>query len=391
MAAAQVTREGWFSRLRSAVVGILIGIVLIGAAGILQFWNEGRTLRQQQMLDEGRAEVVAISAASAGDHSGRLVHISDALQAGGALIDPDFNQVAEGLGLRRDVEMFQWRESKETREETSVGGSKTTRTVYSYKADWHGRLIDSAAFAEPAGHENPPAMPFSDAQWRAEQVQLGGLPLAPAVVDEIGGWRPMAAQPERLPANLAVSLRADGGRLTTAAGEPAVGDLRISYARLPGGPLSVVGRLADGALGPDLRAQGSLLLLERGTLDADALFDAAESRNAGVGWTLRLAGFGLMWIGFGLVLAPLAVFADVLPVLGRLTRWISALIGGLLSALISFVAIASGWLYHRPWLLGVLMIGIALGLGWLLLRRRDAAGPASSSSLPPPPPPAFPE
>lgn len=388
MAVERVTRQGWFSRLRSAVAGILVGIVLVGVAGVLQFWNEGRTLRQQQMLEAGRAEVVSISASSAADYSGRLVHISDALQAEGSLLDPDFNQIAEGLGLRRKVEMFQWRERKEKREETSVGGSKTTRTIYSYEKRWDDDLIDSSEFAEPAGHENPASMPFSGAEWRAEMVRLGGLPLAPSVVNEIDGWRPMAAQPERLPVNLAATLRVDDGLLTSAAAEPVVGDLRISFARLPEGPLSIVARLAGGELQPDLREQGELLLLERGEVAAPTLFDAAESRNAGVGWLLRLAGFVLMWIGFSLVLAPLAVFADVVPAFGRLTRWISTLIGGVLAALISFVAIASGWLFNRPWLLGVLLIGIALGLAWLLLRRRQVDTPRAAPPPPPPPPPA---
>ena len=65
MALERVERQGWFARLRSAVAGIVIGIVLVGGAGVLQFWNEGRTLRQQQMLDAGRAEVVSIQASAA--------------------------------------------------------------------------------------------------------------------------------------------------------------------------------------------------------------------------------------------------------------------------------------------------------------------------------------
>lgn len=386
MAVERVSRQSWFSRIRSAVAGIFIGILLVAGAGMLQFWNEGRTLRQQEMLDAGRAEVVSLDAASVGLQDGRLVHLSDELRAEGELLDPDFNQVAEGLGLRRTVEMYQWRERKETREETSVGGSKTTRTIYRYERDWSSKTIDSSGFADPSGHQNPPAMPFASREWRAAQVSLGTLPLAPAIVSEIGGWRPMAVQPERLPSNLEPSFRIDDGLLSTAQGSPEVGDLRIRFARLPEGPLSVVARLSGGELQPDQRRQGTLLLVERGRHAAADLFDAAESRNAGLGWALRAAGFALMWAGFGLVLAPLAVFADVVPVFGKLTRWVSTLIGGVLAALISFVAIASGWLYNRPWLFGLLLIGIALGLGWLLLRRRGDA--VATPPTPPPPPPS---
>ena len=384
MALERVERQGWFARLRSAVAGIVIGILLVGGAGVLQFWNEGRTLRQQQMLEAGRAEVVSIRASAASDYGNRLVHLSDELDAEGQLVDPEFNQLADGLGLRRKVEMFQWRERKETREETSVGGSKTTRTIYRYEQDWDDDLIDSSRFAEPEGHGNPQAMPFQGREWRAETVRLGGLDLAPAVINAVDGWRPMAVQSDRLPANLAATFSVDDGVLTTVSGSPRIGDLRVRFMRLPEGPLSVVARLSGNELQPDLRDQGSLLLVERGQHSAQVLFDRAESRNAGIGWMLRLAGFVVMWVGFGLVLAPLAVFADVIPAFGRLTRWLSALIGGVLSALISFVAIASGWLYHRPWLLGLLLIAIAAGLAWLLLRRKAQVQP------PPPPAPAPP-
>nr|WP_282453007.1 TMEM43 family protein [Lysobacter sp. CAU 1642] len=282
--------------------------------------------------------------------------------------------------------MYQWRERKERREETSVGGSKTTRTIYHYERDWDDDLIDSADFAEPEGHRNPTSMPFPSREWRAESVSLGAVPLTPEVVAEVDGWRPMAVQPERLPANLAATFGVDDGALSTVQGAPEVGDVRIRFFRLPEGPLSVVARAGSGGLEGDPREQGTLLLVERGTHSADALFDMAESRNAGIGWLIRMAGFVLMWVGFTLVLAPLAVFADIIPAFGQITRWISALIGGVLAALISFVAIASGWLYHRPWLLGLMLIAIAAGLGWLLMRGRKAQ-PAAPRSVPPPPPP----
>jgi hypothetical protein len=395
MAVERVERQGWFSRLRSAVFGILIGILLVGGAGILQFWNEGRTLRQHQMLESGRAEVVSIPTTSAAEYSGRLVHVSDELEAEGERIDPDFNQIAEGLGLRRKVEMYQWRERSEKREETSVGGTKTTRRTYSYKLDWDDEIIDSSEFEEPEGHTNPTSMPFPAEEWRAEQVRLGQVQLSGEVINEVGGWKAMAVQAERLPANMAAAFRTDDGVLTTTDGEPQAGDLRISFSRLPEGPLSVVGRLSVNTLQADQRAQGRLLLVERGHVPAERMFDNEESLNAGIGWLLRFVGFALMWAGFGLMLAPLSVFADVVPMFGHITRWISTLIGGVLAALISFVAIASGWLYNRPWLLGLLLIAAAAGVGWLVLRGRRG-GPELSSeqpvpppSGPPPPPPGF--
>ncbi|GIX35679.1 MAG: hypothetical protein KatS3mg126_1458 [Lysobacteraceae bacterium] len=388
MAVERVTRTGWLARVRGAFVGVLVGLLLVAGAGVLQFWNEGRTVRQRILLETGQREVVSIDAAEAARHEGRLVHLSDRVHASGKVEDPEFNQIAEGLGLRRRVEMYQWRERKETREETSVGGSKTRRTTYHYEQVWDDDLIDSGRFAEPEGHRNPERMPFSSRRWLAREVWLGTVRLDPQVMDEIDGWKPMAVQAERLPPNLAATFGIEDGVLTTVSGEPRIGDLRIRYERLPEGPLSVVGRLADGVLGPDPREQGTLLLVERGAHDAASMFAAAHRRNAGIGWALRGAGFVAMWIGFAMVLAPLAVLADVVPIFGRMTRWVSALIGGVLAAVVSLVAIGSGWLYHRPWMLGVLLLALAAGLFWALVLRPRSRAAGRSAGPPPPPPPS---
>ena len=381
----RVSTQGLFSRLKSAFGGIVVGLVLVVVAAGLQFWNEGRTLRQQQLLDAGRAEVVGVAPDAATTLDGKLVHRSGQLKAEGLREDPDFGQVAEGLGLRRKVEMYQWKERKEKREETSVGGSKTTRTVYHYDRVWDDELIDSTRFEDRGGHENPSSMPFEASRWMAEQVRLDELRLAPAVVAEIGGWKPMAVDEASLPPNLVASFRVVEGRLTTEQGQAEVGDVRVSFERLPEGPLSIVARLDGDTLVPEVREQGELLLLERGEHSASALFDGAERRNAGIGWALRAGGFVLMWVGFGLLFAPLAVFSDIVPMFGRITRFVTGIASGVLAAFISFFAIASGWLYNRPWLLGVFLIGLGLLIYWLL--KRGSARAAPSAGMPPPPPP----
>lgn len=385
----QVVREGWFSRLRKSLGGILFGLLFVAAAATLQFWNEGRTLRQAQLLDAGRKEVVSVPASLPLESAAaQLVHVSGPMKAEGERLDPVFNQVAEGIALRRKVEMYQWRERKESKEETSVGGSKTTRTTYHYDQVWDDEPIDHRQFEQPAGHENPGAFPFSDETWRAERVQLGELELAPEVIEEVGGWKPMAPALEQMPENLAASFRQDGERLVTQSGnDPAIGDLRVSFERVPEGDLSVVARREGNRLSADVREQGSLLLVERGLRSADELFNAAESRNAGLGWMLRLGGFALMWLGLAMVFAPLAILADVLPFLGRMTRFVNGLVSGLIAAGISFFAIAAGWLYHRPWLLVLVAAALVAGVVWLLRRGRGAAVAAVAAPPPPPPPP----
>ena len=49
----QVTSTSWIARLGKSILGVLIGIVLIIAAIVLLFWNEGRAVTTARSLAEG--------------------------------------------------------------------------------------------------------------------------------------------------------------------------------------------------------------------------------------------------------------------------------------------------------------------------------------------------
>lgn len=67
------------------------------------------------------------------------------------------------------------------------------------------------------------------------------------------------------------------------------------------------------------------------------MFQQAQKSNTILTWLLRGAGYIVMVIGFSLILGPLSVFADVVPIFGTIvgagTGFIAALIAGLLTFL----------------------------------------------------------
>eukprot|EP01034_Spumella_vulgaris_P019504 gene19504-24942_t len=73
----EVTNTSWFARLGQAIVGVLIGFVLIAVSIGVLFWNEGRAIRTAQGLSEG-AGIVRSVAPDRVDPSniGRLIHVS---------------------------------------------------------------------------------------------------------------------------------------------------------------------------------------------------------------------------------------------------------------------------------------------------------------------------
>lgn len=366
--------------------GALFGLACIAVALGLQFWNEGRAMRRTQVLDAAAAQIQPL--AQAGE--GGLAHVSAAASASAAVADPDFGVAAQGLALRREVEMFQWVEKREKRSERRADGSTREVEEYRYERRWSDEHADSSRFREPAGHENPPPPPFRSQRFSAGEVRVDGRVLDPRIASEIGGWEPLPASTDALPPNLAASLRPADGWLYSGENfaSPQVGDLRIRFARIPEGQVSLIAAAAPGRLAPaKLRSDEAFFLIERGEHPPEALIDSARSSNSALAWGLRGAGFALLWVGFGLLLRPLVALAEWVPLLGRLVGGAAAVVSFMFAASFSLIAIGSGWLWYRPWwLFGGLAALVVVGV--LLFRRGQRAAPASTPMTPPPPPPA---
>lgn len=190
-----------------------------------------------------------------------------ALQAGSTPLDPEFGvRARHGLGLQRQVRMYQWR-----------------RDGKGYERAWVGEPVDSAGFAP--GHRNPPSFPLQSRRWIARDISFDGRPLAPEVVSALGQWQALRPDFSALPGNLAVTFQPEGDGLGSAVNPlaPKVGDLRIHWRELALPPLAGKVELRDG----------------RWQLLPDALATATTRTDQGTG------GFG--WPSWPWWLAALAL------------------------------------------------------------------------------------
>ncbi|UXI67479.1 TMEM43 family protein [Tahibacter amnicola] len=383
---------GYGSRVTSSLGGALFGLLLFVVAFPLEFWNEGRAVAAHKALDEGANAVVSIAAAPLDPaNNGKLVHASAVAMSPQVLADPDFGLQTDGLVLSRHVEMYQWKERKETRTEKNLGGSEQRVTTYHYETKWDDDLIDSTRFAKPEGHKNPDRMPFDSRRVVADPITLGELVLGAEHARKLDGEQALPARLENIPPNLAASFRVDDGRLVTSADpdKPAVGDIRVTFRQLPEQRVSVVGVQRDGRLEPFVASNGNqIALLESGEVSADKMFAAAHSRASMLTWILRGVGVVLMWIGLSSALGWIATILDFIPFLGGLVRHGVAIVAGLLSVVLSAVTIAVAWFFYRP-LVAIALLAVAGGAVWLLrgrARRAMPPPPPPASAMPPPPP-----
>lgn len=121
----EVTHTGWFSRIGSAIMGVVFGLLMFFLAFPFLFWNEGRAVDCIKVLDDGAAAVISVQADQViSANNDMLVHLSGLADTQETLSDSVFKVSSNALKLRRDVQIYQWQEETSTRTEEKLGGGE---------------------------------------------------------------------------------------------------------------------------------------------------------------------------------------------------------------------------------------------------------------------------
>ncbi len=386
----EVTRNGFGKRLSDSISAAIFGGLLFIASFPALWWNEGRAIAEYRALKEGAGAVVQVAADSVdAANEGRLIHAAARVEGSPAVSDQVLGVDVDGLALRRIVEMYQWKESSESRERKTLGGGSETTTEYTYRMEWNDDRIDSSDFRLSEDHVNPTEWPVESATFEASDTRLGAFSLSASARSAVGRWRQLdAAQAARFPEQFeGFRLIADSRMyLGENPDKPRVGDVRIRYEYQPEEVFSIVARQAGQTLDSYTTRNGrGVLLVEAGEVPPAQMFEGAQKRNTITTWLIRLGGTVAMWLGLSMVFAPISRVLDVLPMLGTIGSWGIGLVTGLISLLLSLLTIAISWVFYRP-LLGGTLIAAVVGLLIWSRRRRSAAAPAMPTAPPPPPP-----
>lgn len=385
----EVTSQSWFGRIGNAFKGILFGLILVAIAFVLLFWNEGRAVKRYKTLKEGGGAVISVAADTVDPgNQGKLVHLTGKAVTSETLSDPEFGVASQAIKLRRVAEMFQWKEESKSEEKKKLGGGTETTTTYSYNTVWSKDLISSGGFKVPEGHQNPGQMPYLSQEQIASSVTVGAFTLSGSLVGQMNSYTPVTLGPDyTLPPSMVMQGTVSGGTIYLGGDPeaPKIGNTRVSFQEVRPMDISLVARQVNTTFEPyQAKAGGTIELLESGTHTAEAMFQQAQKSNTILTWALRAGGLFLMFIGLQLILGPLSVLADVVPLFGSIVGAGTGLIAGLLAAVLSFCTIGVAWIVYRP-LIGIILLGVAGGIGFLALSRMRKAPPAATPVPPPPP------
>ncbi len=393
----RTTRQGYFSRLASSFVGLLIGLALVPGSVLLMSWNEYRTVHRARGLIEAESGVGEVSDPMEimDGLEGRLVHLIGLATTEESLRDPDFSIERQALRLERQTEMFQWVEHEESRTRDRLGGGRETVKTYEYRREWRSGRENSSSFEEPSGHENP--QPKYDAKsLTATHAKLGAFEFRPDLVKRINAWQDVVLDQASVLDSVEPTTREhfsfENNRLLYSAALPAtdkpqIGDMRIRFRVVEPTTVSVLSMQQGNNLEAFKTGNGeSIEAVQVGEVSAAEMFESLRRQNTLIALVIRLVGWFLACLGFGMIVAPLKTFASVVPLMGSLVGMATFAIAFILGSVLALITIAIAWIVVRP-LFGLSLLAVALLGVYFLSRwwRRPAQPVAAFVSAGPPP------
>jgi hypothetical protein len=370
----EVTNQSIFGRIGNSIVGMLFGFALFFGSIILLFWNEGRAVATAKSLREGAATVIDVPADNINSaNESKLIHVTGETAVTAALQDPIFNISEKALRLRRNIEVYVWKEKKESKSRDKIGGGKETTTTYSYEKVWSPDLIKSSSFKSADDHRNPSRLEVPKKEFVATNATLGQFRLTPQIIGKIESDEAMEATKDQLSQvseDFQSKLKLDGDKfyLGDDPANPEIGDEKISFGVLRPGTLSVVAAQTKQSFAPYMTTnEREIELVEPGNHSAAQMFANAQAANRTLTWILRAVGFGAMFFAGLLVLGPISAMARILPFLGSLVELGFAIVSFFLSAIVSLLVIAVAWIVYRP-VLGIALIVVAIACILMLKR-----------------------
>jgi len=363
----ETTNQSWLSRLGHSFKGILIGIVLIIGSIVLLFWNEGRAVQTAKSLQEGANVVIPISAEMMNpNNNDKLIHLTALATTQDTVEDVQFGITENGIKLKRNVEMYQWEEKQESQTHEKLGGGTETVTTYHYSKTWSSNVFNSLEFKKPYDHQNPNYMPYGSKVYTANQVTVGKFTLSDGLLEQMNNFEPLSI--DQLNEETIAKIKIDNLKMANGGyyigndpHAPEIGDMRITYEIIKPVVVSIIAKQNGTSFNPYIaKAGGKVNMLSIGNYSADDMFKQAEAENKMLTWILRVVGFIFMTMGFSLIFSPLSVLISVIPFLGNLVSIGTGIVAFAFSMAISLIVIGIGWIYYRPILGIILLIGATI-------------------------------
>ena len=194
MAYTETTTTGYGTRVGNSFKAIGTGILLFCAGTALLWWNEGRAVKTEDMLNEVGKNYVEMENPNKKDASleGELICGTAMATTEDSLVDKDFGVGAKAISLKRTTEYYQWVEHVKETKKDKLGGSEEVTREYTYTKSWVSSPVQSSEFKDPAyQNKNMVLTTVEDDQQYAENVSFGAYKLNESLIKSISSREDM--------------------------------------------------------------------------------------------------------------------------------------------------------------------------------------------------------
>lgn len=425
MAYQEVTTTGYGTRVGNSFKAIGSGILLFLAGTALLWWNEGRAVKTEKMLDEAGNAYVEMPNPDKKDASleGELVCGTAFANTEDSLADADFGVGAKAISIRRSVEYYQWVEHVQEKKEDKLGGKEVTTKTYTYSKEWTSRPVESGQFKDPAYQsKNMVLTTIEDAEQYAENVTFGAYKLNESLIHSISsregldltisedllsqfdkstqtayerfyGVQNKQQAPAEQPAETAAvsdSAKAVNDSINNAIanaenkkdleyvhqagnvlyfgrvpGSPEVGDVRVTFEKVVPAKVTVMAVVEGDTFKPYKAKNGKRFqTLVMGKKTGDEIIEAEKEANNMWTWALRILGIMMVVGGLKGIFGFIETILKVVPFIAGIFGWGVGIVCTVVGVVWSLIVIALAWLFYRP-VLGITLLVLAGFLIWV--------------------------
>lgn len=351
------------SRVKSSFGGIGTGFILLIAATVMLWWNEGRAVKTAKMLEEAEGVAVHMPDVNVYDaeYEGKLIHANGTVITLDSLIDTDFKVGVTGMFMTRDVEYYQWVESESSKTEDKLGGSQEVTTTYTYAKQWTSKPVNSSEFKDPEYKNANNAgvrCQVENKQLSAQNATIGAYKLPEQMI---------SAFPRSSNLPLKLTLQSDSLRKVNNnviyfgknPDAPEVGDVRVEYHYVPAkNVVSLIAKVQGDTFTRYTAKNGkSFSSIVAGERTMEEMFESEKAGNTMLTWVLRILGFILISAGLKMVFDILSTLLKVVPFLSSIMSWGVGLICNIIAFAWTLIVVAIAWLFYRP-ILSICLLAI---------------------------------
>ncbi len=427
MAYQEVKTTGYGTRVKNSFGGIIPSFLLFFAATALLWWNEGRAVKTDKMLNETEKVCVDMENPSKKDASldGEVVCASALATTEDSLFDKEFNLAEKAISLQRRVEYYQWVEHAQRTSEDKFGGKEVTTTKYTHSKEWVSMPINSESFRDSTFKgKNYVVANYENKDWWAENVTFGAYklnetltnmitsreavvlnldPKGLADIDKsVGAIYAKNKTPQPAPTQPAVTKDSAAVAKDSAVvakdsvtvvpdsvpqenkvdldyvhqagnvlflgkdtSSPEIGDVRITFEKVVPATVTIVAQVNGDTFKAYKAKNGKRFQkLRMGKMDADEFFEAEHKANNMWLWVWRILGVILVIAALKGIFGFLSMLLKVIPFLSNIIGWAVGVVCTVVGIAWSLIVIAVAWLFYRP-LLGIGLLVLAGFLVWV--------------------------